>query len=398
LAAGAEAASPEGSPRPAPLAREAAKKPNLIIITIDALRADHVGAYGYDRPVSPTLDRFAAQGVLFEEAFAQDSGTGPSLWSLMVGKTPFQVELERADRFPPRYGPSETTLATRLKDAGYETAAVLCGQVFSSPWWNLSDGFETFEEICGDKDRHQAPKVTALALKRFKTLSAKGPTAMWVHYYDPHGPYYNSPLADFGATTQDRYDEEIAFTDTHLAPLLKALTKTGSRPTYVAITADHGEGFGEHGSDPHARTLYREVTRVPLIFLGPDLVARRVAAPVGMHDIAPTFLDLAGLPIPEDMSARSLGRVLLGEPPSPDRLVFQENSFSRPRRDAKAVIRGPYHYILDTTNGGAELFDMAQDPGETTNLAGKDHPVERELEGALRAFLTTTKVPTNLSK
>jgi arylsulfatase A-like enzyme len=383
--------------RPAPLDPRAVK-PHLVLVTIDALRADHLGAYGYARPTSPTFDRYAAQGVLFEEAFAQDSGTGPSLWSLMVGKTPFQVELERADRFPPRYGPSETTFATRLQNSGYKTAAVLCGQVFATPWWNLKDGFERFEEVCGAKDRHQAPRVTARAVKTWKELSTQGPVALWVHYYDPHAPYYNNPRVDFGTTAIDRYDEEIAFTDQHLRPLLDALTTPGDRPTYVAITADHGEAFGEHGPDPHARTLYREVTRVPLLFLGPDVAKGKVAEPVAVHDIAATFLDLAGIAIPEEMTARSLGRVLFGEPAPAARIVYQENSYSRPRRDAKAVIRGAYHFILDLTNGTRELYDMEKDPREMNNLAGQELPVEAELEAALRAFLPTTRVPSNLSK
>ena len=373
-------------------------KPNLVLITIDALRADHLGAYGYQRPVSPVFDAYAERGVLFEEAFSQDSGTGPSLWSLMVGKTPFQVKLDRPERFPPRYADSETTLATRLKSAGYQTAAVLCGQVFGTPWWNLRDGFESFKEICGSQDKHQAASVTREALKTWEELSERGPTSMWVHYYDPHGPYYNSPLVDFGTTTLDRYDEEIALTDKHLGPLLEALTTPGKRPTYVVITADHGEGFGEHGSDPHARTLYRDVTRVPLLFLGPDLKARRVPEAVGMHDIAPTWLDLAGLKIPDDMTARSQGRVLFGAPAPAERLVFQENSYSRPRRDAKGVIRGRYHYILDITNGSSELYDMSEDPAERNNLVGTGLKVELELSAAIRDFIPSTHVPANLSK
>lgn len=391
------AASGHLLPAAVPLERQG-NKPNLVLITIDALRADHLGAYGYQRPVSPVFDAYAERGVLFKEAFSQDSGTGPSLWSLMVGKTPFQVQLERPERFPPRYGPSETTLATRLSQAGYQTAAVLCGQVFGTSWWNLKDGFDTFNEICGAKDKHSAPRVTQEALRTWRELSARGPTSMWVHYYDPHGPYYNSPIADFGSETIDRYDEEIAFTDKHLGPLLDALTTPGDRPTYVVITADHGEGFGEHGSDPHARTLYREVTRVPLLFLGPDLKPTRIEESVGMHDIAPTWLDLAGLPIPEEMSARSLGRVLLGEPAPAARLVFQENSYSRPRRDAKAVIRGSHHFILDVTNGAMELYDMKLDPQERNNLIGQGLAEEHELESAIRAFLPSTHVPPELSK
>ena len=385
-------------PRPPPLDRQG-PPPNLVLITIDALRADHVGAYGYVRPTTPNLDAVARRAVLFERAYAQDSGTGPSLWSLMAGKTPFQVKLEHASRFPPNYAESEITLATHLSRAGYQTAAVLCGHVFSVPWWTLRRGFGSYEEICGKDDKHKAPAVTRKALATLASFDPQRPYFLWVHYYDPHGPYYNSSDVDFGHEKKDRYDEEIAYTDRYVGRLLDMVgTRQHGRATYTAITADHGEAFGEHGPDPHARTLYVEVTRVPLILLGPDVTPRKVAAPVAVGDLFPTFLDLAGAPIPETTTMVSQGHVLFGAEPDMERLVFQENSYARPRRDVKGVVGKRYHLIVDTTHGTRELYDLQADRREMTNLHGTDRPEAARLEAAMRGFIPTTHVPRDLSK
>ncbi|MDP6947156.1 MAG: sulfatase-like hydrolase/transferase, partial [Myxococcota bacterium] len=259
--------------------------PDLILITIDSLRPDHLGFGGAQRRgITPNLDSFASRSVTFDAAYSQDSGTGPSLWSLMAGKTPFQTGIDNSGRFPPNFLESEVTLVRRLAKAGYHTVALLCGSVFATRHWNLKEGFATYREVCGKTRSKQAEKVTATALDALKRGRAGDkPLFLWVHYYDPHEPYHDHPDLDFGTDAKARYDEEIAYTDTHLGPLLDALTSTRyHRRTYVALTADHGENFGEHGKAPHARTLYHEVTHVPLLFWGTEFEPRRVAEPVAL--------------------------------------------------------------------------------------------------------------------
>ncbi|MCB9730814.1 MAG: sulfatase [Deltaproteobacteria bacterium] len=373
--------------------------PNLVLVTFDALRADHTGFMGYERPTTPNLDAFAREGTVFERAYSQDSGTGPSLWSVMTGKTPFQVELVRPDRFPPVIGPSEVLLAEQLERAGYATAAVLCGDVFGAPHWNLRRGFDEYGDVCVGHGRDQAPLVAQRALATARRLVAKEPFFLWVHFYDAHGPYADHPDIGYGDLPVDNYDEEIHYADRSFGELVKGLADiTRDRRTFIAVTADHGEGFGKHGPDPHARNLYRNVTHVPLVVRGPDIAARRVATPVASSDLYPTLLDLAGVPVPEASSMASQAPVLFGAEPDPERIVFQENSYSRPRRDTKGAIQGRWHMIVDLTTGVDELYDVIADPDELDDRVGMGEEAEARLRRELRAFVTTTKVPDDLSK
>lgn len=373
--------------------------PNLILVTFDALRADHTGFMGYSRPTSPRLDAFASESVVFERAYSQDSGTGPSLWSLMTGKTPFQVELVRPDRFPPAIGPGEQLLSELLERAGYATAAVLCGDVFGTPHWNLRRGFDEYGDVCVGHARDQAPIVRARALSTVRRFSRKEPFFIWIHFYDPHGPYADHPGIGFGDQPMDNYDEEIRYTDAAFGELLDGLASADlGRRTFIAVTADHGEGFGKHGPDPHARNLYRNVTHVPLLLHGPGIAPRRVAEPVAMADLFPTLLDLAAVPVPEVSTMASQAPVLFGAAPDAERIVFQENSYSRPRRDTKGAIWGRWHMITDLTTGVDELYDVLADPDELNDRVGEDEEAETRLRRELRAFVTTTRVPDDLSK
>jgi len=316
----------------------------------------------------------------------------------MAGKTPFQTRVDNSGRFPPNFLPSEVTLPRRLADAGYHTVALLCGRVFATGHWNLKQGFATYREVCGRTQSKQAEGVTAVALEALRAARAAGePFFLWVHYYDPHEPYHDHPELDFGVGKRAHYDEEIAYTDAHLGPLLEALTAPGNRRTYVALTADHGENFGEHGRAPHARTLYYEVTHVPLLIWGTDMKPRRVPEPVAMNDIHPTFLELAHLPF-EHSTMGSQVATLWGHPADPNRLVFQENSFARPRRHVKGVVGLNHHMLMDLTSQTVELYDLRTDTREADNLYGSGLPVEATLESALRAFIPTTSVPDNLAK
>ncbi|MGM0575043.1 MAG: sulfatase-like hydrolase/transferase [Myxococcota bacterium] len=373
-------------------------KPDLVLVTIDSLRPDHLGFGGYDRDTSPNLDAFADRSTLFTQAFSQDSGTGPSLWSLMAGKTPFQTRIDDTGRFPPNFLDSEVLLAEQLREAGYHTEALLCGAVFGTKHWNIRRGFDRYHEICGGRKSMQAEVVTKRARTRLRALRDGGePFFLWVHYYDPHQPYHDHPDQDLGERPVDHYDEEIRYTDEHVGRFLDAATETRERPVYVALTADHGENFGEHGRAPHARTLYYEVTHVPLIMFGSDRPPRRVEEPVALNDIHPTFLDLADLSL-EHTTMASQAPVLFGEEPDPDRLVFQENSFSRPKRHVKGVVGLGHHMIMDLTTGTTELYDLESDRAETRDLYGRGTDVEQRLEQALRAFIPTTEVPDRLAK
>jgi len=389
---------PDYAPRLAPPRKKLttrARKPDILLITVDATRVDHLGFFGYDRETSPNIDWLAERSRVFSQAFSQDSGTGPSGWSLMAGKTPFQVQLVDAHRFPPNYAESEVLLAEVLKKGGYTTSAVTCAAMLGKKSWNIRRGFDRFDMPCGRRDSKVAPVVLKKALDEVKKLRRSSkPFFLWVHFLDPHHPYTSHEDPAFGDRPVDDYDEEIRYTDDHIGKLLNvAMRPSKSRSLYTVLYADHGENFNEHGKDPHARTLYREVTHVPLMVSGPDVVKGTTDTPVAVGDIYPTVIELAGLKVPESTTMFSLLPMVLGEEGDPDRLVFQENSWSRPTRHVKGVVKGRYHMLMDTTNNVVELYDMEEDPGEKNDLYGTGLPEETDMKRALLWFIQTTSIP-----
>jgi arylsulfatase A-like enzyme len=396
---GTDASDDPSQPTYPPLKKKIEPSPNFVLITWDSTRADHMGFMGYERDTTPNLDRIAEQSVVFERAFSQDSGTGPSFWSLVAGQTPFQLELEDSHHFPPRIAKSERLLGEVLSEEGYFLEAVKCGRVFRKKRWDARRGFDKWKDHCrGSTD---AKKVTKGAVAALERADKKQPFFLWVHYYDPHEPYSHHEEYDFGDDKIGRYDSEIRYADEHVGELFERLESFGSknddRPLYVFFSSDHGENFGEHGKAPHARTLYRPVTHVPLLAWGTDIEHRRISEPVALNDLYPTILEMASIPIPEKVTMVSQAPILFGEAaPNRDRLVFQENSYARPRRHVKGVVTERYHFIMDLTTGVDELYDYEEDWDEQVDLIGQGLPVEARLERALRAFLNTTEIPEGL--
>ncbi len=371
-------------------------KPDLILVTVDALRADHLGFMGYHRDTSPDLDDLAEHGLIFTAAFSQDSGTGPSMWSLAAGKTPFQTRLKPGKGFPMSLQDDEMPMAELLQKEGYVTYARLCGSMFASSKWEISRGFDDFKEVCGKARNSTAPKVLAESLKALKRLRAgKKPFFLWVHFFDPHGPYEHHEQFDFGSENIDKYDSEIRYVSDYVADIIEAAQAQGARPHYVFLGADHGENFGEHGKSQHARTLYREVTNVPLVVWGPGVVPRREDNPVALNDLHPTLLELAGTFNP-DSTMESLVPWFWGDSPSEHRVVFQENSFSRPKQHVKGAIQGSYHMLWNLSTGTQELYNWREDPREQDDLFGHGLPEEEALWAALQSFLQTTELPDSL--
>jgi arylsulfatase A-like enzyme len=265
------------------------------------------------------------------------------------------------------------------------------------PHWNLREGFQRYEEVCGYRSGPLAESTVARAGGELDRLSGgDSPFFLWVHFYDAHDPYVDHPDLDWGRTSGERYDEELRYLDTHLVPFLERAIRGRGRPTFVFVTADHGEGFGEHGSAPHARTLYREVTRVPLLVFGPGVVPRRADDLVSSSDLYPTLLQLGGATIPAGTTMDSLASAFSGGELDRERSVFQENSWSIPRRHVKAVLRGRYHLIRDYTRDTVELYDLESDPEEKHNLAGHRPEVEAGLRRLVEAFARTTTTPEEL--
>ena len=270
---------------------------DLVLITIDTLRADRVGAYGYARARTPNIDALAARGVRFEHAFATAPITLPSHASLMTG------------RYPPGHGARHNgmrvdaavpSLATTLSKAGFATGAFVSAFPLDRRF-GLSAGFDVYSDRMprGPRGRPENERPGRDAVNEARVwlnpLSVHGPAAarrfLWVHLFEPHAPYGQ---AGSGRPIADRYDDEVAESDVQVGRILEAL---GPRlaSTLVVVASDHGEAFGEHGEVSHSLFVYDTTLRVPLIIAGPGVPARTVSSPVSLVDVAPTVLRLLGL-------------------------------------------------------------------------------------------------------
>jgi len=371
---------------------EPAGPPNLLLIAVDTLRADHLGAYGYARPTSPSLDRFMNGAVVFEDAQATSSWTLTSFASLFTGLLP---SAHGCTTYGSALDASFRTLAEILGEAGFDTAAVV-SHVFLGPKHGLPQGFAHFESTVARYDAAESnqavssPVVTDRALDWLATRRRDdAPFFLFVHYFDPHAPYrkHAGITERFGNDERSRYDGEIAFTDAHVGRLLDGLANVpGSEHTVVVFTSDHGEEFGEHGGARHGSSLYQEVMRVPLAIAAPGIPPRRVPDPVSGVDVLPTLLDLLGLPAPrEPIAGRSLVPALLGDPLSGAPVLGELRL--KPLFPADALLLGRWKLVEGVTTPRlgrnidptpeieTQLFDRVADPGERRDL-GAEHPEE----------------------
>ena len=291
--------------------RTAAHPPNVLLITIDTLRWDHVGAYGATGVATPALDSLAARGVRFETAIAHVPLTGPSHASILTGLTPVRHGVRDNGAFV--LAPALPTLATKLRAGGYTTAGFISGFPLERRF-GFANGFETYDDRlprgrsardAAATERHAdetTDRVIAWLSGRPRPAAAANggaPWFLWVHYFDPHAPY-EPPLEYLRKYADHPYDGEIAFVDAQIGRLFDHLSGRGDlAQTVVLVTADHGESLGEHGEDTHGVFIYDATLRVPWIMAGPGVPAGRVASIVARGvDVLPTLLDLAGLAAP----------------------------------------------------------------------------------------------------
>ena len=351
--------------------------PNLLLITVDTLRADSLGTYGAGASSSPALDLLASQSVVFEDAQAHSSWTLPSFASLHTSLDPSAHGCTGFDTF---LDPSFTTLAETLVGAGWDTAAVV-SHVFLGRDYGLHQGFVHFDdelvmELHKSDEAISSPRVSdkGVAFVEAKAAADDGrPWFLWLHYFDPHVDYLVHPGFEEGIDPDDEravYQGEVAFTDHHIGRVLEALRAGGQAGgTVVAFTSDHGEEFGEHGGRDHGHTLHQELLRLPLFIRAPGLASRRVSELVRGKDIAPTLLDLLGLSGQRAHSGESLVELMRAEERSPrTRMVLSELSRS-PARRYQSLISGQYKLVLDQSNDSVQLYDRTSDVDEQQDLS-----------------------------
>jgi arylsulfatase A-like enzyme/Flp pilus assembly protein TadD len=365
-----------------------AKGPSVLLVTIDTLRADRVGVYGLPDAATPTLDRLAASGVLFEQAIAAVPLTLPSHASILTGQYPPTHGVRHNAIF--RLSSEAETLAERFQASGVDTGAVV-GAAVLDPAFGLDQGFDVYDAklpqersaAAGFFER-SAQGVTDAALSWLRRTD--GRFFLWVHYYDVHGTY--NPPEPFKTRFAKRpYDGEVAYVDQELGRLLQGLEQSGRRVnTLVAVTADHGEGLGEHGEASHSYLIYDSVLHVPLLLAGPGVPAgRRVPTVVSTTGLAATLLHLAGLPalaktdvgdltpLFRDAATGSQQQGLAGGAPADSSGWAYAESLAGELDHGWAPIQAirsdGFHYIRAPR---PELFARATDPAQRDNLLPKE--------------------------
>ncbi|HZN53925.1 MAG TPA: sulfatase, partial [Candidatus Polarisedimenticolaceae bacterium] len=350
------------------------RAPDLVLITLDTVRADRLGCYGHKGGLTPNVDRLAARSVLFEDASAAVPITLPSHATLFTGRYPTSTGVRNNGTFVLPEG--ETTLAERLRERGWKTGAVVAAYPLQSRY-GLAQGFDIYdEELPRTFSRGQplpvhfnerdARAVTDRALEVWKRL-AGGRRFLWVHYFDAHAPY--AAPDPFGAAHREApYEGEIAFVDAELGRLLAAIAHDAP-DAWIVVTADHGEGLGEHGEKTHGVFLYESTLRVPLVIRAPGRwpEGRRVTAPVTLADVVPTLLSLAGMPAATGLDGENLAPLLEGATPGRDVYAESYLPLLEFRFSPLTMIRdGALKYIDAPV---PELYDVRADPAESRNLA-----------------------------
>ena len=350
------------------------RKLNVVLITIDTLRADRVGCYGYAKAETPHLDRIAKHGVLFENAVAQAPLTAPSHASMMTGQYPTVHKVRDTGGFVlPQSGPS---LAAMLQDQGWDTAAFVGSSVLKRRF-GFNRGFAVYDDAMpgGAKEAadRRAGEVVDHAVRWLDAQSGK-PFLLWVHVYDPHLPY--DPPPPFRERYKDRpYDGEIAYTDQQLGRLFDALGHKSPENTIVAVLSDHGESFSEHGEYAHGVFLYDTTLRIPFLLEGPGVPAgRRVRQQARTIDLLPTLLELMGAKTPQGVQGISLAHAFAGKEDSAA-WSYEETLFPKLNMgwaELRGIRTNRWKFIRAPK---PELYDLAQDPGETANVIAA-HPAE----------------------
>ena len=408
--------------------------PNIVLVSLDTLRSDHLGCYGYARPTSPRIDAFAKGATRYVRAVASSSWTLPSHTSMFTGQAPFEHQahtfLEKGNYNVHALATDRVTLAEALAGMGYDTAAFAANQAFLGRHWRLDQGFATYQA-----ERLKAREINARALRWLDERKGK-PFFLFLNYMETHRPFEATPQplfiaapvapdegamldelkrvvmpasgpvpADLAQKVIDQYDAAIANVDAALGELLARLEKDGRfRDTVIVVTSDHGEYFGEHHLVSHGNDPYQPVIAVPLIIKGP---AGRGAARGGKID--DTLVDSSDVPrliaahMPSPLRERVAEFFPLtpgGHPVVSEMYYALQKDATHPewghrlRRIRRALLEGPWKYI-QSSDDRHELYDLSRDPGETDNLIASQPGVAARLARQLDQWLASRRPVTS---
>jgi hypothetical protein len=346
---------------------------DIVLLSVDALRADHVGTYGYARPTTPNIDAIARNAAVFEHAYCPTPHTSYSVTSLMTGKYMRPLLLEGV-------GQDSETLATLLRRYGYRTAAFYPPAVFFidqarfAAFESTHYGFEY-----GKVEFLEGEGRVAQIADYLRDLPRAQRLLLWVHLFGPHEPYEAHPSHPFGDRDIDRYDSEIAVADAAVGAIVQLVR--ASRPgAVVVVTADHGEEFGEHGGRYHGTTVYEEQVRVPLLISAPEVVnPRRVRTVVQTIDLLPTLLAALAIPASPRIRGRNLGPWLASAPDEPG-LAFAETE------ESALLAEGSRRLVCARKLGACRLYDIDRDPSEHDDIGPSEEPRFTTMRGELAAL------------
>jgi arylsulfatase A-like enzyme len=428
-------------------AADDAARANVVLITVDTLRADRLGAYGHRSDTTPALDRLAAGGVQFADVTVQWPQTWPSIASMMTSTYPSTTGVRYSPRRP--LASNHRTLAEMLSAAGYQTGAVVANATIGRRL-GFDQGFDTFveswttasgqsstrrlEKAPGKiKELTNATTVTDQGLQVLQSFDSSRPYFLWLHYIDPHGPYVPPPAyGDMFANTyptetvdprllpeyqqqkvgggsvisdlafyKAQYDREVRYFDDQVGRLLAAVAAdAGNERTLIVVTADHGEALGEHRYYlEHGAVPYQPTAHVPLLmsFAGKVPAGRVIEEPVGLIDVAPTILDTVGVEVPRDIEGRSLLRLIRGDPDAAPAHVFMESG--RKPQSQVSVRKGPWKLVHTRSATDRHwfglpelaLYNLRDDPEERDNRVSEQRQLVTEMKAVLDAWVLDGK-------
>ncbi|HEY4683451.1 MAG TPA: sulfatase-like hydrolase/transferase [Candidatus Acidoferrales bacterium] len=369
--------------------------PNVLFITIDTLRADHLGCYGYRKIETPNIDRLAAEGVRFTRAYTPVPVTLPAHAVMFTGSYPMRTGMH--DFSGNRLSAGQPTLASLLRNQGYATAGIVGSAVLDSRF-GLNQGFEFYydhfdfsrlDETNLDAMERRGDEVVNQSLAWLRQNHRKR-FFLWVHLFDPHHPYRPPPPYSTRYKAQP-YDGEIAFDDEQVGRLVEFLKKNNLYDqTLIVVVSDHGEGLGEHGEKTHGFFIYNSTLHVPLIFKLPlekSIPNKEIGNLVSLIDLLPTVLQVAGVNIPGEVQGKSLLPLMQGRRGQSLESLYAESYLPRIHfnwSELRSLQEGHYHFI-DAPK--PELYDLSQDPRELKNLYAQRRKIADDLQGRLARLI-----------
>lgn len=389
-----------------------AAPPDIVLITVDALRADYLGCYGFPYRITPEMDRLAAEGTLFEDVVTVIGKTGPAFASMFTSRYPPETGVRRNGI---RIRSEIITIAEILKNHGYETGAVISNWVLRDKMCGLNKGFDRYDQSFTRRRinllrEKPAEDVTEQAIAMLKGFQGR-PFFLWVHYTDPHSPYrkqrkykvsgYNGKERKTGVRKRRNYASEVDYTDHWIGVLLKELERMEDSDNRVILfSSDHGESLGEHDCWGHGKNVLQPGLKIPLIVKGPRWPAgHRIAVPVSIIDFMPTLLLEAGIDLPAALQGMPLQDYLHdASHMSRCRFAFADRGLSRFRHKPRTRHEDPQSMCIIANNTKLiynfetqtyQFFDLMSDPGEVRSVYAENREDIQALQTELDTFYET---------